>query len=403
MEAVGPWYITEKSPILGASHCDKPWSRPQDLSTGNKVVDSLNYIQDVLLKRHDLALYQRLEKLEIFPQIYGIRWLRLLFGREFSFRDTLVVWDAILADSCPPSLADQIVVSLLMSVRELLLKYDYPDAVQLLMKLPSNLSVVHIISFALHLKDPLRFAKPTGSAFQQSHSQESPLRAGPKESPRVRNISAPSVFRNKKSQPSNVKTLKMTNLQRSYGSQTPPDLPDFTVVDCEQPEEFEKVESVSKEGSEGGGKVGSETSGGVQEEGTNLEILTKKLKERGVVCSREPTRSKHNSGITAVRCELLNKLSQLTEILSTENLQKRNEVFQHLRSLTDLCNSLPVTEASGSKNCGKMYDFTPSKKQPVFTNQDCKKNSQATLLDQPKPLNRNTSLACDVSTYFDEE
>ena len=68
-------------------------------------------------------------------------------------------------NGCTPSLADQLVISLLMSVRELLLKYDYPDAVQLLMMLPSNLSVRHIVSFALHLKDPLRFPKPTGSPF----------------------------------------------------------------------------------------------------------------------------------------------------------------------------------------------------------------------------------------------
>ena len=33
------------------------------------------------------------------------RWLRLLFGREFQFVDTLTLWDAIFADSCPPGLA----------------------------------------------------------------------------------------------------------------------------------------------------------------------------------------------------------------------------------------------------------------------------------------------------------
>merc|ERR1719334_2014277 len=52
-----------------------------------------------------------------------------------------------------------------MSVRDLLLKYDYQDAVQLLMKLPSNLSVTYCTQFALHLKDPLRFSKPNGTAF----------------------------------------------------------------------------------------------------------------------------------------------------------------------------------------------------------------------------------------------
>merc|ERR1719483_1367296 len=155
MESLGPWYISNKNCNgYGACYDGKPWSRPQDLGGGNKVVESLNYIHDVLLKRHDSALYPRLEKLEIFPQIYGIRWLRLLFGREFCLSDTLLVWDAILAEGDIVSLVDQLVVSLLISVRELLLKYDYPDAVQLLMKLPSNLSVGYITGLALHLKDP---------------------------------------------------------------------------------------------------------------------------------------------------------------------------------------------------------------------------------------------------------
>ena len=66
---------------------------------------------------------------------------------------------------CPLGLADQITVALLMSVRDLLLVYDYTDAVSLLMKLPSNISVSHVVASALHLKDPLRFPKQAGSAF----------------------------------------------------------------------------------------------------------------------------------------------------------------------------------------------------------------------------------------------
>ena len=158
------WYRTGQSRHDALSKMDRgqPWSRPQDRTTGNMLVSNLNNIHDVLLKRHDPALYTRLEKMEIFPQIYGIRWLRLLFGREFPFRETLVLWDAILADSCPPSLCDQLVVALLMALRDLLLRYEYQDAVQLLMKLPSNLSVLYCTQFALHLKDPIRFRKPTG-------------------------------------------------------------------------------------------------------------------------------------------------------------------------------------------------------------------------------------------------
>ena len=76
-----------------------------------------------------------------------------------------MLWDTIFADSCPPSLCDQLVVALLVALRDLLLRYDYQDAVQLLMKLPSNLSVFYCSQFALYLKDPIRFPKPTGTAF----------------------------------------------------------------------------------------------------------------------------------------------------------------------------------------------------------------------------------------------
>ena len=76
-----------------------------------------------------------------------------------------MLWDTIFADSCPPSLCDQLVVALLVALRDLLLRYDYQDAVQLLMKLPSNLSVFYCSQFALYLKDPIRFPKPSGTAF----------------------------------------------------------------------------------------------------------------------------------------------------------------------------------------------------------------------------------------------
>ena len=173
MKGMGPWFIS------------------------NKVVDSLDYIQNVLLKRHDPALLSRLEELEILPQMYGIRWLRLLFGREFVFRDTLLLWDTIFADSNLPGLCDQLVVSLLMALRDKLLEYEYHDAVQLLMKHPSDLNVTYCTQFALHLKDPRRFAEPIGPAF----TQEEVVKADKKEEKEVieagsklRKLSAPRIF-----------------------------------------------------------------------------------------------------------------------------------------------------------------------------------------------------------------
>lgn len=41
-----------------------------------------------LLKKVDFELWKRMEELKIEPQIYGVRWLRLLFSREFPIGHT---------------------------------------------------------------------------------------------------------------------------------------------------------------------------------------------------------------------------------------------------------------------------------------------------------------------------
>jgi len=433
MEAVGPWYVTGKPVDVAVKGCDSngtPWSRPQDGASGNKVVENLNYIQDVLLRRHDPTLCARLEKLEIFPQIYGIRWLRLLFGREFNLADTLELWDALLADSCPPSLADQLVISLLMSVRELLLKYDYPDAVQLLMKLPSNLSVRHIVSFALHLKDPLRFPKPTGSPF---HHGERRMPSGQTTS-RFKKVATPSLLR-QKPDPGTNKNLKMGKMNPAAGSTSKSvimagrkkepaekdkskssplkgastigfrngsrvqDTPDFTVLDVKQ-EEFEQVGDEVKE-----------------IEGDPLTMALDRRKHRS---------SGQEDG---VRGKLIVAVSSLTRLLGGEQLKQKEEVFLHLRHISDLCNSLPLEAESGQSlelkcspgshlntsgkisqnqkptfgeplNCdlkskdndnqqkrsSGVYDFTPTNKQ-----------------SSKEGLGREPSLACEVSSYFQEQ
>ena len=50
-------------------------------------------------------LYAALTEKEVQPQLYLLRWLRLLFGREFHLSDSMLVWDALFAygqaASCP--------------------------------------------------------------------------------------------------------------------------------------------------------------------------------------------------------------------------------------------------------------------------------------------------------------
>jgi TBC1 domain family protein 5 len=84
------------------------------------------------------------------------RWIRLLFGREFSFQDTLSIWDLLFAEGLRLDLIDLISVAMLLRIRqrcELLhlimcdsgyqsnsftvLKADYSSALGLLLRYPS--------------------------------------------------------------------------------------------------------------------------------------------------------------------------------------------------------------------------------------------------------------------------
>ncbi|KAK9076830.1 hypothetical protein SSX86_005164 [Deinandra increscens subsp. villosa] len=50
-----------------------------------------------LLAIVDSSLYAHLTELGVEPQYFALRWLRVLFGREFALEDLLVIWDEILS------------------------------------------------------------------------------------------------------------------------------------------------------------------------------------------------------------------------------------------------------------------------------------------------------------------
>ena len=56
-----------------------------------------------LLATVDVNLYAHLVGLGVEPQFFALRWLRLLFGREFLLEDLLLIWDTIFSASNTPS------------------------------------------------------------------------------------------------------------------------------------------------------------------------------------------------------------------------------------------------------------------------------------------------------------
>ncbi|KNZ56182.1 hypothetical protein VP01_2475g1 [Puccinia sorghi] len=101
------------------------------------IVERCASIFHVYLKYADPELWAHLDKLEIEPQLWGIRWLRLLFTREFTYQESLVLWDGIFAqDGASLRLADFVCIAMLLRIREGLLDSDYSGALQLILRFP---------------------------------------------------------------------------------------------------------------------------------------------------------------------------------------------------------------------------------------------------------------------------
>ncbi|KAK1751723.1 TBC1 domain family member 5 [Echria macrotheca] len=107
------------------------------VSDKNTIVEKSKYIHEVALMRVDQELATHLRNIEVLPQIFLIRWIRLLFGREFPFNQLLVLWDTIFAFDPNLELIDLICVAMLLRIRWTLLEADYSVALQLLLKYPA--------------------------------------------------------------------------------------------------------------------------------------------------------------------------------------------------------------------------------------------------------------------------
>lgn len=82
------------------------------------IVERSRRIHEELLRRVDPELAEHLTAIDVLPQIFLIRWIRLLFGREFPLEDVLSVWDVLFAEDPTLDLVDLICVSMLLRIRQ---------------------------------------------------------------------------------------------------------------------------------------------------------------------------------------------------------------------------------------------------------------------------------------------
>lgn len=122
----------------------------------NPIVSRSKRIVSEMLPQVDVELAQHLEKIDIVPQVFLMRWIRLLFGREFPFDDMLTMWDAIFAEDASLEIVNHICVAMLLRVRWDLLDTDYNGALTLLLRYPTpdeDLMPQTLVTDALYLRE----------------------------------------------------------------------------------------------------------------------------------------------------------------------------------------------------------------------------------------------------------
>lgn len=126
----------------------------RDNAPNSELLRRLDYINEELLSKVDPFLYRHFKSLDIPVYLFGIRWLRLLFTREFHFNDLLFVWDVILSDYPLLNMVDYVFLALMVQIRDLLLYSDYSAALQYLMRYPPIADTHAFVKTVLHLKFP---------------------------------------------------------------------------------------------------------------------------------------------------------------------------------------------------------------------------------------------------------
>ncbi|KAI9488055.1 rab-GTPase-TBC domain-containing protein [Zychaea mexicana] len=155
MKYAKPWYEFNER-ISTKSQGDLRNNIPKSANTKlNPVVLSCQRIHHKYLRSTDPVLYEHLERFNIEPQLYGMRWLRLLFGREFEFHELLKLWDAMFATDPSLQIAEYVCLTILLRMHDQLLASDYAECLTLLMRAPQVGNPTSLVEQAKYLQNDL--------------------------------------------------------------------------------------------------------------------------------------------------------------------------------------------------------------------------------------------------------
>ncbi|CAH1647290.1 unnamed protein product [Spodoptera littoralis] len=125
----------------------------------NEVIRYLDKVREEFLVPLDLELSVHLVDCNISMELFGIRWLRLLFGREFPRSEIPNLWGFLFADGPMFPNLHYVIIAMLISMRNTLLDPDPGVILSALMR-PVCLCVGYVCALALHLRAPLEYPRP---------------------------------------------------------------------------------------------------------------------------------------------------------------------------------------------------------------------------------------------------
>eukprot|EP00941_MAST-03F_sp_MAST-3F-sp1_P005585 g5585.t1 len=153
-------------------------------------------IQHRWLRQADPKVYKRLLSLGIEPQLYAMKWARLMFGREFHMEDVMALWDTLFAmrskfmsakenllsydptsiTSCSLTSSIELVsVAMVMNVRDFLLERDYSQALKRLMKYPPMEDVRVFAKRAHTMRSLIESGKPLSTVLRETVKDSSEM------------------------------------------------------------------------------------------------------------------------------------------------------------------------------------------------------------------------------------
>ena len=109
-------------------------SHMDDSATG---IYSRIKMMQTLLRRHDAEIIEHFDDIGIESSFFAIRWWTTLLSREFLLPDTIRLWDSMFASTHKDNFLCYVCVTMVIMIREQLLKGDFSACLRTLQAYPS--------------------------------------------------------------------------------------------------------------------------------------------------------------------------------------------------------------------------------------------------------------------------